>query len=74
MVNKVGRSYKPPPNEINGGFPGRSAILHSDGTILQSMDDQERLLRPLKQSTQPDVHVYLYPHLSFLRRHAEASK
>ncbi|MBA0087413.1 MAG: carbon-nitrogen hydrolase family protein [Acidobacteria bacterium Pan2503] len=41
MVNKVGRSYKPPPNEINGVFPGRSAIVDSDGTILQSMDDQE---------------------------------
>ena len=41
MVNKVGRSYKPPPNEINGVFPGRSAIVDSDGTILQSMDDQQ---------------------------------
>lgn len=41
MVNKVGRSYKPPPNEINGFFPGRSAIVDSDGTILQSMDDKE---------------------------------
>ena len=40
MVNKVGRSYKPPPNEINGVFPGRSAIVDSDGTILQSMDDK----------------------------------
>ena len=37
MVNKVGRSYKPPPNEINGVFPGRSAIIDSDGTVLQSM-------------------------------------
>jgi len=41
MVNKVGRSYKPPPNEINGVFPGRSAIIDSDGTVLQSMDDKE---------------------------------
>ncbi|MBV8807688.1 MAG: carbon-nitrogen hydrolase family protein [Acidobacteriaceae bacterium] len=41
MVNKVGRSYKPPPNEINGIFPGRSAIVDSDGTILQSMANQE---------------------------------
>jgi len=41
MVNKVGRSYKPPPNEINGLFPGRSAIIDSDGTVLQSMDDKE---------------------------------
>jgi N-carbamoylputrescine amidase len=41
MVNKVGRSYKPPPNEINGVFPGRSAIVESDGTVLQSMNDKE---------------------------------
>src|SRR5215471_213640 len=41
MVNKVGRSYKPPPNEINGVFPGRSAIVDSDGSVLQSMDDKE---------------------------------
>src|SRR5262245_58708068 len=41
MVNKVGRSYKPPPNEINGVLPGRSAIVDSDGTVLKSMDDQE---------------------------------
>ena len=41
MVNKVGRSYKPPPNEINGVFPGRSAIVDSDGTVLQSMDEKE---------------------------------
>jgi N-carbamoylputrescine amidase len=41
MVNKVGRSYKPPPNEINGVFPGRSAIVDSDGAVLQSMDDKE---------------------------------
>src|SRR5215813_8973936 len=41
MVNKVGRSYKPPPNEINGVFPGRSAIVDSDGTVLESMDDKE---------------------------------
>src|SRR5215472_17528412 len=33
MVNKVGRSYKPPPNEINGVLPGRSAIVDSDGTV-----------------------------------------
>src|SRR5262252_7043900 len=41
MVNKVGRSYKPPPNEINGVFPGRSAIVDSDGSVLQSMDGTE---------------------------------
>ena len=41
MVNKVGRSYKAPPNEINGVFPGRSAVVDSDGTVLQSMDDKE---------------------------------
>jgi len=41
MVNKVGRSYKPPPNEINGVFPGASAIVDSDGVVLQSMDDNE---------------------------------
>jgi N-carbamoylputrescine amidase len=41
MVNKVGRSYKPPPNEIKGRFPGLSAIVDSDGSVLQSMDDQE---------------------------------
>ena len=41
MVNKVGPSYKPPPNEINGVFPGRSAIVDSDQTVLQSMDDKE---------------------------------
>ena len=41
MVNKVGRSYKPPPNEINGFFPGLSAIVDSDGTVRQSMDDRE---------------------------------
>lgn len=43
MVNKVGRSYKPPPDEINGVFPGRSAIVDSDGTVLVSMDDKEGL-------------------------------
>ena len=41
MVNKVGRSYKPPPNEINGVFPGRSAIVDSNGAVLVSMDDKE---------------------------------
>jgi N-carbamoylputrescine amidase len=41
MVNKVGRSYKPPPFEIKGRFPGRSAIVDSDGSVLQSMDDKE---------------------------------
>ena len=30
MVNKVGRSYKPPPNEISAFFPGLSAIVDSD--------------------------------------------
>src|SRR5215470_12468105 len=41
MVNKVGRSYKPPPNEIKGFYPGLSAIVDSDGTVLQSMDNKE---------------------------------
>src|SRR5262249_5698829 len=41
MVNKVGRSYKPPPNEIKGFFPGLSAIVDSDGTVRQSMNDKE---------------------------------
>src|SRR6516165_3124976 len=41
MVNKVGRSYKPPPDEINGVFPGRSAIVDPDGTVVESMDDKE---------------------------------
>ena len=41
MVNKVGRSYKPPPNEIRGRYPGLSAIVDSDGTVLQSMDSNE---------------------------------
>ena len=41
MVNKVGRSYKPPPNEIRGRYPGLSAIVDSDGAVLQSMDGRE---------------------------------
>jgi N-carbamoylputrescine amidase len=41
LVNKVGRSYKPPPDEINGVFRGESAIVDSDATVLQSMDDRE---------------------------------
>jgi N-carbamoylputrescine amidase len=41
MVNKVGRSYKPPPNEINGTFPGQSAIVDADGSVLVSMNDKE---------------------------------
>jgi N-carbamoylputrescine amidase len=41
MVNKVGRSCKPPPNEIKGFFPGLSAIVDSDGAVRQSMDDKE---------------------------------
>ena len=41
LVNKVGRSYKPPPNEINGVFRGESAIVDSDASVLQSMDDRE---------------------------------
>ena len=43
MVNKVGRSYKPPPNEIKGRFPGLSAIVDSDGSVLQSMGDTEAI-------------------------------
>ena len=41
MVKKDSRSNNPPPNENTGVFPGRSAIVDSDGTVLQSMDDQE---------------------------------
>lgn len=41
MVNKVGRSYKPPPNEIKGFFPGLSAIVDSDGKVRQSLDNKE---------------------------------
>lgn len=41
LVNKVGPSYKPPPNEIDGVFRGESAIVDSDATVLQSMDDKE---------------------------------
>jgi N-carbamoylputrescine amidase len=41
MVNKTGRSYKPPPNEIKGFFPGLSAIVDSDGTVRQLMDNKE---------------------------------
>lgn len=41
MVNKVGRSYKPPPNEIKGFYPGLSTIVDSDGTVRQSMEDKE---------------------------------
>lgn len=41
MVNKVGRSYKPPPNEIKGFYPGLSTIVDSDGTVRQSMDGKE---------------------------------
>jgi len=41
MVNKVGRSYKPPPDEINGFFPGLSAIVNSDGSVLRSLDNKE---------------------------------
>jgi N-carbamoylputrescine amidase len=61
MVNKVGRSYKPPPNEINGFFPGKSAILDSDNSVLQSMDDKEGLgiadvtLDPARKTQAPEV-------------------
>jgi N-carbamoylputrescine amidase len=61
MVNKVGRSYKPPPNEINGFFPGKSAILDSDNSVLQSMDDKEGLgiadvtLDPARKTHAPEV-------------------
>ena len=41
MVNKVGRSYKPPPNEIKGRFPGQSAIVDSDGSVRASMDGRK---------------------------------
>src|SRR5262245_48135366 len=61
MVNKVGRSYKPPPNEINGVFPGRSAIVDSDGAVLQSMDDKEGIgiatisLNPRRKTAAPSI-------------------
>jgi N-carbamoylputrescine amidase len=61
MVNKVGRSYKPPPNEINGVFPGRSAIVDSDGAVLQSMDDKEGIgiatisLDPRRKTAAPRI-------------------
>ena len=63
MVNKVGRSYKPPPNEINGFFPGLSAIVDSDGTVRQSMDDKEGIgiadvtLDPNRKKTASDAPV-----------------
>jgi N-carbamoylputrescine amidase len=63
MVNKVGRSYKPPPNEINGFFPGLSAIVDSDGTVQQSMDDKEGIgiadvaLDPSRKRTASDAFV-----------------
>jgi N-carbamoylputrescine amidase len=41
MVNKVGRSYKPPPDAIDGVFPGLSAVVDSDGSVLASMNDKE---------------------------------
>src|SRR5262249_31818222 len=61
MVNKVGRSYKPPPNEIKGRFPGRSAIVDSDGAVLQSMGNQEGIgvatisLNPTRKIDTPGV-------------------
>jgi N-carbamoylputrescine amidase len=61
MVNKVGRSYKPPPNEIKGFFPGLSAIVDSDGTVRQSMDDKEGIgiadvtLDPLRKTAASSV-------------------
>ena len=41
LVNKVGRSDKPPPNEIRSFYPGLSAIVDSDGTVRRSMDNKE---------------------------------
>jgi len=41
MVNKVGSASPPPPNEMNAFFPGRSAIVDSDGTVKRLMDDKE---------------------------------
>jgi len=41
LVNKVGRSDKPPPNEIRSFYPGLSAIVDSDGTVKRSMDNKE---------------------------------
>ena len=41
LVNKVGRSDKPPPNEIKSFYPGLSAIVDSDGAVRQSMDNKE---------------------------------
>lgn len=41
MVNKVGSASAPPPHESNAFFPGRSAIVDSDGTVKSLMDDKE---------------------------------
>jgi hypothetical protein len=41
LVNKVGPSDKPPPQEIDGVFRGESAIVDADAAVLQSMDDKE---------------------------------
>lgn len=41
LVNKVGRSDKPPPNPIRSFYPGLSTIVDSDGTVRQSMDNKE---------------------------------
>lgn len=41
LVNKVGRSDKPPLNEIKSFYPGLSAIVDSDGTVRESMDNKE---------------------------------
>lgn len=41
LVNKVGRSDKPPPYPIKSFYPGLSAIVDSDGTVRQSMDSNE---------------------------------
>ena len=61
MVNKVGPSYKPPPNEIKGRFSGQSAIVDSDGRVLESMNDQEGIavadltLDPRRKTTATQV-------------------
>ena len=41
LVNKVGRSDKPPPNEIKSFYPGLSAIVDSDGTVKEFMGNKE---------------------------------
>jgi predicted amidohydrolase len=40
MMNKVAQSYKPPLMR-SGRYPGLSAIVDSDGSVLKTMDGNE---------------------------------